>query len=236
MFFSRAPRPRFADADPAAQRSALTAGSIVLFIPFAFIGYLLCLVFEIEGWTRIAAILGFGATPAAAAVRFGMGFAQSSGQVFARFVVPSGSTTPYEYGFSFQQSLAANGDIAGALESYEAVLRESPHQLEASLQAAELYAKNGNASRAIELFRGARELPGVSEARSVYASNRLVDLYLAANDGCALVELRRLVEQHPGTDTARRVREALGRLKAERGELGERGVTPPASDAPASSR
>ena len=46
-------------------------------------------------------------------------------------------------------------------------------------------------------------------------SNRLVDLHLLAEeDGRALVELRRLIELYPGTDTSIRAREALGRLKS----------------------
>lgn len=50
------------------------------------------------------------------------------------------------------------------------------------------------------------------------ASNRLVDLSLLGRDeGRALVELRRLVECYPGTDTAIRAREALGRLKTSVG-------------------
>ena len=96
------------------------------------------------------------------------------------------------------------------------------------MQAAELYLSNGNARRASELFRAIRNVPGVSDARDIYASNRLVDLYLLTDDdGRALVELRRLIERYPNTDTARRAREALGRLKL---------VNPPASDARASSR
>jgi len=230
MFTSGPKRPRFADADFGTQRAALAAASVVLFVPFAYIGYLLCLLVGLEGWVRIPITVSFGATLAIGAVRVAMGFAHGAGQVIARFVAPSGSTTPYEYSFSFQQSLAAKGDVAGALASYEDVLRQSPHQVEAHVQAAELYAKSGNAARAIELLRAVRVIPGVSETRCVYASNRLVDLYLAANDGRALVELRRLVDQHPGTDTGRRAREALGTIKARRG------ATLPASDAPVSSR
>ena len=98
------------------------------------------------------------------------------------------------------------------------MLRDSPHEIEAYVQAAELYAKSGKPARAIELFRALREVEGVSQARDIYASNRLIDLYVRtqADDGRALVELRRLVERYPGTDTAVHAREALGMLKARR--------------------
>jgi len=218
--------PRFGDSDFAAQRAQLLAATAVLFVPFAFIGYLLCLMYEVKGWTQLGIAVVFGMGAATACVRFATQVSWFAAQLVARFIAPSGSTTPYEYGYSYQQALAAKGDIAGALESYEAVLRDSPHALEAHMQAAELYATSGNAARAIELFRGVRAMPDATAQRIIYASNRLVDLYLASNDeGRALVELRRLIEEHPGTDTAQRARQALGRLKNR-----------PASDAPASSR
>lgn len=190
----------------------------MLFVPFAIIGFLLCLLLGIRGWIRLPIVVLFGSSAATAILRFAIGFANTAGDFVARFVAPSGSTTPYQKTFSYQQSLAARGDIAGALASYEAELRAAPHEVEAYAQAAELYASSGSASRAIELFRTMRTLPAISAARDIYASNRLIDLYLGAaqHDGRALVELRRLIECHPGTDTARRAREALGRLKAQR--------------------
>jgi hypothetical protein len=211
-------RPRFGDADLGATRRGIVAGTIVLVIPFAIIAFLLCLMLGIRGWIRIPVVLGFGSAAAFAVVRSGVGFADAMGRFVARFVAPSGSTTPYEYGFSYEQALAIKGDVTGALESYEILLRAAPHDVEAHVNAAELYASSGNAARAIELFRALRAIDGVGTARDVYASNRLIDLYLGAagDDGRALVELRRLIECHPGTDTAARAREALGRLKAAR--------------------
>lgn len=213
----RGPRPRFGDNDFGTSRHRVLVGTIVLFMPFAVIGFLLCLMFGIDGWPRVSIVVAFGSLCARACVRLGLGFANVAGQVVARFVAPSGSTTPYEPGFSYQQSLAIRGNVAQALESFEAVLRESPHDVEAHAQAADMYAEHGQHGRAIELFRAMRDIPGVSAARDVYASNRLIDLYLgpARDDGRALVELRRLIERHPGTDTASRARVALGRLKRD---------------------
>ena len=218
----RVNRPRFGDSDFGATRSRLVAGTAILFVPFAFIAVLLCLMFGIDGWQRVSIVITFGALCARACIRFGLGFGNVAGQVIARFVAPSGSTTPYEHGFSYQQSLAIRGDVAGAMASYEAVIRDSPHDVEAHVQAAELYAEHGHHERAIGLLRAAREIPGVSAARDVYASNRLIDLYLGpvGSDGRALVELRRLIERYPGTDTAVRARAALGRIKHAEGRAG----------------
>src|SRR5688500_5378415 len=224
-------RPRFGDSDLTRSRSTIIAGAGVLFIAFAAIGFLLCMLLGIKGWMQIPMVVGVGAGASFAAVRGGLAFGDVAGQFVARFVAPSGSTTPYEYTFSYQQALAAKGDVVGALESYEAYLRETPNNTEAYVQAAELYAKNGNAARAIEIFRAVRNVPAVTSARDIYASQRLVDLYRSRKDeGRALVELRRLVERYPGTDTSTRAREALTALK------GSEHPNPRASDAPASYR
>ena len=187
----------------------------MLFIPYFAIGMLLCLMYDVHGWRQIVISTAFAAPLAVLSMVVATRFAGGAGQMVARMVAPSGSTTPYERTFSYQQALAVRGDLAGALASYEAVIAESPHDSEAHVQAAELYASKGNAVRAIELFRAARAIPMLSPAREIYVSNRLIDLYLgpASNDGRALVELRRLIERYPDTDTARRAREALGKLK-----------------------
>jgi len=220
MRASSGSRPQFADVDSAELRRRLAVGTVVLFVPFCVIGYLLCLLLGINDWRQAPIILGFGGVSAVAAVRFGFGFADAAGRAVARFIAPSGSTTPYQYGYSYQQALAAKGDVAGALESYEAVLRDAPADVTARVQAAELYAASGNPMRAMELFRALRAIPGVSAESDIYASNRLVDLHMAANDdGRALVELRRIVERYPGTDAARGARAALGLIKSEREQL-----------------
>ena len=190
----------------------------MLFIPYFGIGMLLCLMYDVQGWVKIPISAAFAAPLAVASMFMATRFAGGAGQVIARIVAPSGSTTPYERTFSYQQALAIKGDVAGALESYEAVIAESPNEIEAHVQAAELYASNANPTRAIELFRAVRAIPMLSAARAIYVSNRLIDLYLgpASNDGRALVELRRLIELYPDSDTARRAREALGKLKAKR--------------------
>jgi thioredoxin-like negative regulator of GroEL len=212
-----APRPRFGDAELAPIKTH-ALGAAVLFVPFFAIGFLLCLMYGVPGLLKIPISVAFAAVLATAAMFVASRFAGGAGQVIARIVAPSGSTTPYEHTFSYQQSLAVKGDVAGALESYEAVIAASPHNVEAHVQAAELYATSGNAVRAIELFRATRAFPAVTATREIYVSNRLIDLYLgaAADDGRVLVELRRLIERYPDSDTARRAREALGRLKSQR--------------------
>jgi hypothetical protein len=127
--------------------------------------------------------------------------------------------TPYEEQFSYQEALAARGDVAAALESYEAVISERPDAVTPRLKAAELYARKGrDPRRAAELLREARALPGVTPRDALYASLRLVDLYEGplGEMGRALVELRRLVELYPDSEVAFGARSAITRIKAQR--------------------
>jgi hypothetical protein len=172
------------------------------------------------GHISLAAVLGAvvaGAIFGALTGYIGLAFGGAAGAVAKAFTFPSGATTPYEEQFSYQEALAAKGDVAGALESYEAIVAERPGAVAPRMRAAELYAQRGrNPRRAAELFREIRGIPGASSREVVYAASRLVDLYDGAlsEPGRALVELRRIIEQHPGTPVAQHARDALPRLKA----------------------
>lgn len=138
----------------------------------------------------------------------------AAGAGFALFVAPSGT---YEYDYSLEDTLAVRGDVAGALASYEQHVAADANNVSARLRAAELYAgKGGNPARAAELLREAQRVPKVSRSDHLYATNRLIDLYVGAlNDvDKALWELRRLVQAYPGsTDIGRYARTALLELK-----------------------
>jgi hypothetical protein len=143
--------------------------------------------------------------------------AGGAGAVAKAFTMPSGNSTPYEQQFSYQESMAARGDMAGALESYEAIIAEQPSAVAPRMRAAEHYAKgNRDAKRAAELFREIRDTVGVPTRDAVYASSRLVDLYDGplADPGRALVEMRRIIEQYPASRLAEHARDALPALKA----------------------
>ena len=157
--------------------------------------------------------IGAGALTGYMGARLGDG----AGAVAKAFMQPSGDSTPYEQTFSYQEAMIMRGDIDGALESFEAIIAEQPGLLAPRLRAAEHYARgNRNPGRAAELFREIRDLPGVPVRDAIYSSSRLVDLYDGplAEPGRAVVELRRIIEQYPGSDMARHARKALPALKA----------------------
>lgn len=175
---------------------------------------------------KAAAIILFGALATAVVTYYaGLASANGAGAVARAYTMPSGSSTPYEEQFSYQEAMAARGDVAGALESFEAVIAERPGVAAPRLKAADLYARRGkNPHRAAALFREVRDLPSASPRDALYAASRLVDLYDGPlqEPGRALVELRRLVELYPGTDVAAGARTAIARIKAQRAaEQGE---------------
>lgn len=141
-----------------------------------------------------------------------------AGKMFGEFIQPSGAGS-YERQYSHEDALVMRGDVEGALSSYERIILEAPDDAQPRIRAAELYAKSGMRERAEILFRAVQRLPRVARGDDVYASNRLVDLYLAwpGHETKGLRELRRLIDTYPETDVAERARAGLVNLKSQLG-------------------
>lgn len=166
------------------------------------------------GWLLLSA-LAVGGVAFAVVHVVSTRIADGSARAIAAFVHPSGNSTPYEHTFSAHDALEVAGDVAGAVEAYEATIRAQPGNVRALRQGAELHVRAGNPRRAVELLSAVRRAATTREDE-LYATQRLADLYLGplGDDGRALVELRRIVERFPGTREAEGARTALRRLKA----------------------
>ena len=145
-------------------------------------------------------------------------FSRGAGSLFGEFIQPSASGS-YERQYSREDAMVMRGDVGGALTSFEEIILESPNDPQPRLRAAELYARGGQRERAEELYRSVQRLPRVATNDDVYASNRLVDLYLAwpGHETRGLRELRRLIDTYPGSDVAERARAGLVNLKSKLG-------------------
>jgi hypothetical protein len=172
----------------------------------------------IEGWWLFAFVVVCGTVAGLFIHRFTRSVFEGAAEGVLAFLWPSGKSTPYAPSYSLEQSLAARGDVDGALRAYEDAIAANPHDPEPRVQAAEQYRSSGNAHRSAELLLELRRLPGLSRGRELYATQRLIDLYLGplGDDGRAIVELRRLIERFPGTPEERGARDALARIKQER--------------------
>lgn len=143
---------------------------------------------------------------------------EGAGTAFGKFIQPSASGS-YERQYSREDATVMRGDLDGALSSYEEIILEAPNDPQPRLRAAELYAKSELRERAEELYRSVQRLRDVSPQNDVFASNRLVDLYLAwpGHETKGLRELRRLIDTYPETDVAERARAGLVNLKSQLG-------------------
>jgi tetratricopeptide (TPR) repeat protein len=141
-----------------------------------------------------------------------------AGRTFSEFIQPSGAGS-YERQYSHEDALVMRGDAEEALASYERIILEAPKDAQPRIRAADLYAKSGLRERAEVLYRAVQRLPSVAARDDIYASNRLVDLYLSwpGHEAKGLRELRRLVDTYPETDVAERARAGLVNLKSQLG-------------------
>ncbi|MDQ3950682.1 MAG: tetratricopeptide repeat protein [Gemmatimonadota bacterium] len=141
----------------------------------------------------------------------------AAGAGFGAFIAPSGGSTPGAPDYSYQDALVMQGDVAGAVESYESIIAATPGIVDARIRAADLYAGAGrNPQRAADLFREVQRIPNVLPTADLYASNRLVDLYSGPlrQPGRAIVELRRIEKRYPRSAAAAHAPRAIAALKA----------------------
>ena len=139
--------------------------------------------------------------------------------------------------YSQQQALVMQGKVDEALQSFEAIIGTAAGNVDARIKAA-------GAVRVRPPRPGARRgtVPaGAAHSRRrprlrFYVSNRLVDLLVGplADPGRAMVELRRLIERHPGTTAASHARAT--RWRDSRRRAAPRRATSDAGSRPNSSR
>jgi hypothetical protein len=121
-------------------------------------------------------------------------------------------------GYSAMETLVARGHIQAAADAYAERARNHPERVEATLRRAELLAGplEQPESAAVELDSlRAQPLSNRDDFRVGLALVALHEHHL--NDpGRAMTELRRLIDRYPTAQGARRLRAALGELKAQR--------------------
>lgn len=121
-------------------------------------------------------------------------------------------------GYSAMETLVARGNYNAAAEAYAERARNHPERVEATLRRAALLAdplgQPETAAVELDSLRSS-PLPARDDFRVGLA---LVDLYehRLKDPGRAMGELRRLIDRYPTAQGARRLRAALGDLKAER--------------------
>ncbi|WP_309672213.1 hypothetical protein [Gemmatimonas sp.] len=128
--------------------------------------------------------------------------------------------------FSQAESLASRGDFEAASRAFEA-LRAKHGETAALLRAeAEMHMRaGGEPARARDLLHRLRQVTDVSRSDELFATHRLLDLYLGvlADPGRAIVELRRMADRFPDTPDGQG---ALAELRRRRDHLAQDQTNP----------
>jgi hypothetical protein len=136
---------------------------------------------------------------------------------FFQLMVNVGLMRPGE-GYSEIETLAARGHTQAAAEAYAERARNHSERAEATLRRAALLAGPlGEPETAAVELDSLRAAP-LSKRDDFRVGLALVELYEhhLGDPGRAMTELRRLIDRYPTAQGARRLRVALGELKAER--------------------
>jgi hypothetical protein len=115
-------------------------------------------------------------------------------------------------------ALESRGDYQGAVNAWEAVAVRQPRNTWPLIRAGELYVRRLNdPGMALERYRNARDLSGITPELHRYTSQKIIDLYLGPlnDERRGMAELRRLMEMHPGTREADGARETLAAIRAK---------------------
>ncbi|HRN54049.1 MAG TPA: hypothetical protein PK788_11165 [Gemmatimonadaceae bacterium] len=166
--------------------------------------------------TLVGGAIGYGTGFAIARTLFGAG-ARLAGSVYA----PGGDTTKYTPTFSHIEALEVRGDLDGAAAAWDAAVAEHPESLLTQVRAADFHLRlRKDPAAALERYLRARSLGSGAADTQRYVQQKIVDLYLGPlrDEGRAMVELRRLIDGHPGSREAEGARAALTELKSRRAE------------------
>ncbi len=173
-------------------------GVVLLLLP---VGWVLATLRGLEGQPRRIAMIGASALLAL------IGFAiirlvqWGSGRAVAAIMHPGGSGRE-PVGHSSAEALAAAGRFSEASHAFEVARGARGDDVQSLRLEAEIHAApGGDASRAAALLQRIRRVPGATATDELYATHRLLDLYLGAlNDpGKVMVELRRMADRFPNT-------------------------------------
>lgn len=190
------------------------AFGVLLLSPFA---YVVAQMQGIDMPRRLIVSVGYAGGVVVAALVVVGGLQWLASRAMMSFMQPGGRSRGAAL-HSKAEALAASGRLQEASAEFEAT-RAVGGETIASLRAeAELHAMaSGDPKRAEDLFLRIRRSPLATRSDELYASHRLIDLYLGPLDdaGRVMVELRRMAERFPNTPDGEGARAELNRRRDE---------------------
>jgi hypothetical protein len=188
--------------------------AILLLTP---VTYIVTTMQGMHGARRWVMAPAYAASGVVVAFLFIGGLQWLASRVMMSFMQPGGRSRESDSN-SRAESLAAVGMFDDASAEFEASRARRGESI-ASLRAeAEIHASAaGDPKRAEELYLRIRRSPLATRNDELYASHRLIDLYLGLLDdpGRVMVELRRMAERFPDTIDGQGALSELNRRRAE---------------------
>lgn len=146
-------------------------------------------------------------------------------------------------GYSHAEALAAAGRMAEAEAAFEALHAERGDRVDVlHAEIAWQLKPGGNVERAKALLQRLRKANGATRSDDLFATQRLIDLYLGPlhDTDRAMSELRRIMQQFPGSRDAEGAQTALATLREQAGhaaphaprDIRNADSTPPSSSEP----
>ncbi|BAH39479.1 MAG TPA: hypothetical protein DGD08_15000 [Gemmatimonas aurantiaca] len=185
------------------------------------------MLYGAQGRSRL--LLGLFIAPVAAGLLFAVlsTVTRLGGAVLHQFLHPSGGgeQQPPVVPVSQAEAMAAQGRLDDAIDIFESIRLEHGDSAATLRTEAELMTSSGHHDRARIALQRLRHVSDGSRSDELYATHRLVDLYLGPleDSGRAVVELRRLADRFPGTPDAEGALAELQRRRALRAATSDMG-------------
>jgi len=182
----------------------------MFFVGLLFIGRTL----DLRGWS----VIGFAAGGVAILGSLLLLFVvpQELSEELASRIYMGGPVSGSADGRSLIEAEIQGGHYSTAFALLEQQIAETPANADLRVFAADLYAKAGEPTRAVEILRGVQHMEHLDAITDIVVAHRLVDLLLGpiGEPARALVELRRIVVKYPASNAAKLARTTLTTLKA----------------------
>lgn len=195
--------------------------TVLLVLP---VGWVLATLRGLEGQPRRTAMVLVSAALVLLTFAIIRGVQWASGRAVVAIMHPGGAGRE-PVGHSSAQALAAAGRFEEASQAFETARGTGGDEVSSLRAEAEIHAAAGGDSvRAAELLQRIRRAPTASPTDELYATHRLIDLYLGAlNDpGKVMTELRRMADRFPNTiDGQSALAELRRRREAEQSSSGD---------------
>ena len=199
------------------QRISSTVAYFLAVLAVLPVGWVIATLAGLKAQPRRVAMVLASASLVLIAFAVIRGVQWATGRTVEAILIPGGSGRE-PVGHSNAEALAAAGRFAEASHAFEAARGNRGDDVNSLRTEAEIHAAaGGDPARAAELLQRIRRVPTATPTDELYATHRLIDLYLGAlhDPRKVMTELRRMADRFPNTIDGQ---SALAELRRRRDE------------------